>query len=107
MNSELNGLLKRFWDLESVGMVLTAPQMTPEGKLAWTKVNKSLKFDGKHYEVAVPWRDERPQLPNNLLMAKKRLVSTERKLLKDKRVAVAYQQILDDYLDKLHLPRNP
>lgn len=106
-NSELNNLLKRFWDLESIGIVPTEPHLTPEDKMAWNKVSKSLKFDGKHYEVAVPWRKERPQLPNNLEMAKKRLVSTERKLLKNKDVAMAYQQVLNDYLDKQYIRRVP
>ena len=101
--SELNSLLKRFWDLESVGIISTAPQLTPEDKLAWDKVNKSLKFNGRHYEVAVPWRDERSQLPNNLPMAKKRLMSTERKLMTNKGVAVSYQQVLNDYLDKKYI----
>jgi len=66
-----------------------------------------LKFNGQHYEVAVPWRDERPQLPNNLPMARKRLVSTERRLMKDKEVAVAYQQVIDDYLEKKYIRRVP
>ena len=92
-NSELNSLLK--------------PQMTPEDKLAWNKVSKSLKFDGEHYEVAVPWREERPQLPNNLPMAKKRLVSTERRLLKDREVSVAYQHVLNDYLERRYIRRVP
>ena len=106
-NSQLNSLLKRFWDLDSIGIISTEPQLTPEDKLAWNKVNKSLKFNGEHHEVAVPWRDERPQLPNNLPMAKKGLVSTERKLLKDKEVAVAYQQVLNDYLEKQYIRQVP
>ena len=101
-------MLKSFWDLESIGITTTGQlHLTPEDKLAWDKVNNSLKFDGQHYEVAVPWRDERPQLPNNLPMAKKRLVSTERKLIKDTEIAVAYQQVLNDYLNKkdiCHIP---
>ncbi|KAL9987286.1 hypothetical protein ACROYT_G001568 [Oculina patagonica] len=106
--SELNCLLKRFWDLESIGITPTGQQqLTPEDKLAWDKVNKSLKFNGQHYEVAVPWREERPQLPDNLPMAKKRLVSTERKLMKDKEVAVAYQQVFNEYLNKKYIRRVP
>ena len=106
--TELNGLLKRFWDLESIGITTTGQQhLTPEDKLAWDKVNNYLKFDGQHYEVAVLWRDERPQLPNNLPMAKKRLVSTERKLMKDKEIAVDYQQVLKDYLNKKYIRRVP
>ena len=68
--------------------------------MAWDKANNSLKFDSQHYEKAVPWRDERQQLPNNLPMAKKRFVSPERKLMNDKQIVVAYQQVLNDYLDK-------
>ena len=106
--SELTCLLKLFWDLESIGIISTGQQqLTPEDKLAWDKVNKSLKFNGQHYEVAVPWRDERPQLPNNLPMAKKRLVSTEQKLMKVKEVAVAYQQVFNEYLDKKYIRRVP
>ena len=100
---ELNYLLKRFGNLESIRIIPTGPQLTPEDKLAWDKVNKVLKFNGQHYEVAVPWRDERPQLPNNLPMARKRLVSTKRRLIKDKEVAVAYQQVINDYLDKEYI----
>ena len=40
-------------------------------------------------------------------MAKKRLVSTERKLMKDKEVAVAYQQVFNEYLDKKYIRRVP
>ena len=43
---------------------------------------------------------KRPQLPNNLLMERKRLVSTQQKLIKDKELAVSYQQVLNKYLDK-------
>ena len=53
--------------------------------MTWDNVKKTLKFNGKQYEVAVPWRDERPQLPFNFRLAKKRLISTERKLMKDKK----------------------
>jgi len=45
--------------LESIGIIPTVQyQPTPEDKLAWDKVSKSLQFNGQHYEVAVPWRDD-------------------------------------------------
>ena len=92
-NGGLNSSLKRFWDLEST-----------DDKLAWDKANvKSLKFNGTHYEVAVPWGE----LPDNSSMAKKRLASTERRLMKDKQVAVAYKQVLNDYLDKKYIRHFP
>ncbi|CAB3981675.1 Hypothetical predicted protein [Paramuricea clavata] len=106
--SDLNSTLKRFWDLESVVITPTRESlMTPEEKLAWGKVSQSMKFDGKHYEVAVPWKENRPNLPTNLPMAKQRLLSTEKKLLKNKEVALAYQQVLNGYLEKQYIRRVP
>ena len=37
--------------------------LSPEEKLAFDKVNESIRFDGERYEVAVPWKHERPELP--------------------------------------------
>ena len=106
--SDQNSALKRFWDLESVGITPTRESlMTPEEKLAWGKVSQSMKFDGKHYEVTVPWKEDRPNLPTNLPMAKQRLLSTEKKLLKNKEVALAYQQVLNGYLEKQYIRRVP
>ena len=106
--SDLNSTLKRFWDLESVGIISTRESlMTPEEKLAWVKVSKSLEFDGEHYEVAVPWKEDSPDLPSNLPTAKQRLLSTEKKLLKNKEVAVAYLHVLNDYLEKQYIRRVP
>ena len=40
-------------------------------------------------------------------MARQRLLSTEKKLLKNKDVAVTYQQVLTDYLEKQYIRRVP
>ena len=40
-------------------------------------------------------------------MAKKRLVSTERRLLKDREVSVEYQHVLNDYLERRYIRRVP
>ena len=40
-------------------------------------------------------------------MAKKRLVSTERRLFKDREVSVAYQHVLNDYLERQYIRRVP
>ena len=34
----------------------------PDEKLAFDKVNESVRFDGEGYGVAVPWKHERPEL---------------------------------------------
>ena len=60
---ELNNLMKEFWSLETIGITPQADrQLTPGERLAVNKVNKTLRFSGERYEVAVPWKHDRPHL---------------------------------------------
>ena len=97
---DLNAILKRFWDLETIGITPPRPVMTPDESATWRKVSKSMKFDNDHYAVAVPWWDDRPSLPNNRPLAEKRLESTEQKLAKNPEIAESYQKIIKEYLEK-------
>ncbi len=106
----LNDMLKRFWDLESIGITpvnSSTSEMSPNEKLAWKKVSESVTFNDGYYEVAVPWKKQRPSLPNNAELAKRRLKSTERKLAKDPEVAAAYQRVINEYLEKKYIRRVP
>ena len=54
----------------------------------------------RDYEVAVPWKDDRPLLPSNRQMAERRLRSVEKKLKQDESLAQVYQSVIDDYKSK-------
>ena len=69
--------------------------------------DKSIRFDGERYEVAVPWKHERPELPPNRQMAEKRLHTVEMKLVQDEKLAQAYQSVVDDYLSKEYIREVP
>ena len=74
--------------------------------VAWHKVSESMKFDNDHYVIAVSWRDDQPSLQKNRPLAEKRLKSTERKLVKGRAIAEAYQKkIIEDYPGKKHIRR--
>ena len=106
-SDDLNALLKRFWDPETMGITPPKPVMTTDETAAWRKVSKSIKFENDHYVVAVPWRNERPSLPNNRPLAEKRLESTERKLAKNPEIAESYQKVIEEYLEKNYIRRVP
>lgn len=57
------------------------------------------------YQVAVPWKEERPCLVSNRPLAKRRLQQVECKLAKDEKIATAYQQVIDEYLQKNYIRR--
>nr|XP_058942387.1 uncharacterized protein LOC131770692 [Pocillopora verrucosa] len=106
LHEDLNVTLKRFWDLETLGIVPQSQEeneLTPLEKIAQKKVEQSLSYNGDRYEVSVPWKQDRPNLPNNRQMAERRLQLFEKKLQKDTQLANAYQGVIDDYLEKEYI----
>ena len=80
-DGELNNLMKRFWILEAIGITPQVDrQLTPDDRLAINKVNETLRFNGERYEVAMPWKHDRPHLPSNQQMAERCLRSVEKEI---------------------------
>ena len=80
---ELDQSLKRFWEIESYGTEVSGRIVcTKEERLALETVSRSVRYSDGRYSVAVPWKEQRPCLPNNLKVAESRLHSTERNLKK-------------------------
>ena len=71
-NNEITTSLRRFWELESIGITETVnPTMSQEEELAVNDFNDGLNFDGKNYEVRLPWKRDHPKLENNYAQAVK------------------------------------
>ena len=58
-NGELVSNLKRFWELESLGIV------EKDESPVFTDVLRDLTFNGNRYEVGLPWKEETPPLSND------------------------------------------
>ena len=69
-------------------------------KVALEKVSSSVRYNNGKYSVAVPWKEQRPQLPNNRQMAESCLLSTDRNLKKKEFVEKEYQKTIDTYVKK-------
>ena len=67
---DVDNSLRRFWEIEKSGtdredrLVLTE-----EERLALNKVKDSLEYKNGRYRVAVPWKDDKPELPDTKPMA--------------------------------------
>ena len=57
MELSLDDRLKRFWDLESLGIVIK------EESSVYEKFIQRIKFDGNRYKVSLPWKECHPPLP--------------------------------------------
>ena len=67
----------------------------------------SLKYENGRYREAVPWKENKPNLPDIKPMALSRLRSTERNLKKNSRVADEYQATIQAYVEKGYLRKVP
>ena len=58
METSLDKQLSKFWDLESLGIAKDEPPV-------YNKFVQQITFDGRRYEVRLPWKDNHPPLPDN------------------------------------------
>lgn len=93
METALDDCLKRFWDLESLGIV------KDEASVAERFVQK-IKFDGNRYEVCLPWKECHPPLPDHRELCLKRLMGLLKRLRQTPQLLTEYHTIIQDQLDK-------
>ena len=61
---DVNVVLQKFWEIDSGG-VESLPIQTVEDKMVVEKVEKSIKCVDGHYQVAIPWKENKLSLPDN------------------------------------------
>ena len=74
--------------------------MSQEEELEVNDFNDGLNFDGKNFEVPLPWKRNHPNLENNYAQAVKRLESIKRKSKRDPEKAEAYTTGINQYVDE-------
>ena len=104
---QVNRTLKKFWDIEDVSAQQEMPVVRIEEQMALKKVEKSIIYENQMYRVGIPWKTKAPDLKNNYQMALRRLENTEKRLLKSPNVASAYNQCIEQYIEKGYVTRIP
>ena len=92
----LNEILPRFWELHSLGI---ADSFKVEDEVL-RHFNESVSFNEQEgrYTVQLPWKQDRPSLPSNLGLCKKRLRAFVGRLGKNPEQLVNYDQIIHSQL---------
>ena len=78
-----------------------------EDKRALHVMEESVKLVNGHFQVALPWRKDPPDLLNNKMMAEKRLHSLKNRLTKDTELFARYTKAMQDYIDEGHAQKVP
>ena len=85
-----------FWRLESIGIKDSA--VVSDNSIALEKFNKSLNYKNGRYSVTWPWKNEKPELPENRTMAVGRLKSLVRRMKDNPDLIKKYDDIIEDQL---------
>ena len=95
-NETLNEILPRFWELHSLG-IADSPKVEDE---VLRHFNESVSFNEQEgrYTVQLPWKQDRPPLPSNLGLCKKRLRALVGHLGRNPEQIVNYDQIIHSQL---------
>ena len=82
--------MQKFWEVDSSGSITERELLKKEEAEAIKAFESSVQFKGERYEVDMPWKPNARELPNKYEMAVNRLISTEKRLLKDPQLAGLY-----------------
>jgi len=73
-NETLDGTLKSFWELESLGI---------KPRSMYEEFQEQISFKDERYEVHLPWKTPHPLLPDNYDLSMKRLDNLLKRLHQD------------------------
>ena len=81
--------------------------LSQEDRLWKSKIEDSVKIRDGHYELALPFRDEDPRMPNNRQMAERRLACLKRKLDSNPQFAQDYTAFMKSLVEEGHAEKVP
>ena len=85
--------LKRFWDLESLGIL-------KEEHPVQQQFSQRITFEKGRFEVHLPWKQSHPQLPDNYDICKKRLGGLLKRLSQNPDQLRLYDSIIQEQLQQ-------
>ena len=90
-NSDLRSEVKKFWELESLGI-------KSEEESVYHKFLKDTEFKGERCEVKLSWKEENELLPDNYKLSINRLNSQLRRLKAKPNVLEEYDRVINEQL---------
>ena len=66
-----------------------------------------MKLEEGHFQPALPWRRQPPDLPNDKSMVEQRLQLLKKRLLKDEELYEKYRKTMQEYIDQGHAEKVP
>ncbi|XP_068723357.1 uncharacterized protein [Montipora capricornis] len=91
---EITDMLKKFWETDSIGII---EHIDPISQVPFSvKRNEEISFDGQHYKVALPWKEDCLPSSNNYGMCESRVRSLHQKLKAKPELLREYDKIIQE-----------
>ena len=103
----INAHLKKFWETEDGQLFKEIPIVRIDEQIAMKKVGKSMEYENHMYRVGVPWKDNKPSLPDNYGLVFHKPENKERRLKRSPDVATTYNQCIEQYIKKGNIRKVP
>ena len=91
--SNLDNILRWFWELESLGI-------NDLDQNVLTEFEKNIQFKDGRYEVSLPWKENHPLLPTNYHLSLNRLRGLLHRLHQPPTVLQQYDSVIKDQINK-------
>ena len=92
-SQSLDRRLKMFWDLESLGINQSEPDV-------YSQFEKQISFNENRYEVMLPWKENHLPLPSHYELSLKRLTGLLRRLWQTPDVLQRYDVVIKDQVER-------
>ena len=92
-NTSLDQALRKFWDLETIGI-------NPEESSVYDDFVLTITFRNGRYCVSLPWKCYHPPLPDNYNLCQKRLFKLITRLRQTSHVLQEYDMIIKDQINQ-------
>ena len=95
--------LRMWYDQEFTDSSENSATLSREDMFALQLANNCTRLVDKHFEVPLPWNSSTQILPNNYVLARKRVDFLQRRLLQDEQFCEQYKAGMCKYIDKGYL----
>ena len=91
--NEINNELKQFWEFENLGMKNDTAALEVDELM-----KNKIKFDGERYQITLPVKHQQTEIPDNYILAKKRLNCLLNRLKQKPELFEQYRNVIDEQI---------
>ena len=99
-NIELSNLVQQIWEIDQPPLGVSCSNITSQEEEAYRTARATIKQTNGRYSIGIPWRDSNISLPDSYNNAVRRLLCTEKRLIREQLARESYMAVIQEYLSE-------